>query len=226
MATEYIYLAYTYRDGYKTKRIRNDGTGKMLSIIQRVCNTIEKVRELFCDEIIYNVISEDNVIPSKRITMIKQGFNFKDTKSGLLLITRGEKDEPEYFKDLGNVWKTGTPAICVFDVDTRKWTLYTESNIPASWRGILHVRPNQTCTCICKDSDEFDRDLRMIYGTKVITDYSMDGLSVGVTNARGEDEYIIDEQLCKDLSKFYNVRVTSVHIDDNEYPIGVWIVYK
>lgn len=72
-------------------------------------------------------------------------------------------------------------------------------------------------------ADEFDDICVKLYGPSVATHYDMDGLWIEA----GEESNVFDHDppLNEDLSKYFGLKVTSVHIDDCDY-VGVWIVYE
>lgn len=84
-----------------------------------------------------------------------------------------------------------------------------------------NVLSSQLKTCIILPNDEFDRIVSDIYpDDDTDVTYELDGISVSVNDDCAEDLY-------SRLAEYFDVKeITSIHIDDCEYPIGVWIVYK
>ena len=84
-----------------------------------------------------------------------------------------------------------------------------------------NVRPNQLKKCIFVDVEELQAILSAIYEEDIIVHISLDGMWY-----EGETDLDIgDDDVCQELSKYYDVNVTSIHIDDCDY-VGVWVVYK
>lgn len=83
-----------------------------------------------------------------------------------------------------------------------------------------NVRPDQLKTAIFLTQKELEVVLSEVLQKTVTANISPYGLGVGT-----EDEVVDDCGLCDALSKHFDVRVTSVHIDDYDY-VGVWIIYK
>lgn len=77
-----------------------------------------------------------------------------------------------------------------------------------------NVRETQLKKCIFKEYDEFKRDIVMALGKDTTVECDYEGISIDC------DENVLDV-----LSKYYDVEVTSIHIDDCDI-IGVWIVYR
>lgn len=83
-----------------------------------------------------------------------------------------------------------------------------------------HVGGHEQKTCILKMLDEFERDIRHITDGKITVSCGMEGISF-----ESDTEPVTDEDILAKLSEFYDVYVTSVHIDDCDMT-GVWICYK
>ena len=85
-----------------------------------------------------------------------------------------------------------------------------------------NVRTNQLKKCIFVDAEEFTAIVQAIFddieGIKV--DYTLEGLDV-----YGNNDCIETGDLYEKLSEYFDVNITSIHIDDCDY-VGVWIVYK
>ncbi len=79
-------------------------------------------------------------------------------------------------------------------------------------------------TCLCLASDEYDDLIDNLYpGKKIRVHYDMDGLWYSSDIDDEWEKY--DDEVAEDIGKHLGIDVTSIHIDDCEYP-GVWIVYK
>ena len=83
-----------------------------------------------------------------------------------------------------------------------------------------NVRENQLKKCIFKEYDEFKRDVWEILGDDVEISCDYDGIYFEC-----DDEALYTEEVLTGMSKYYDVEVTSIHIDDCEV-IGVWICYR
>lgn len=81
-----------------------------------------------------------------------------------------------------------------------------------------NIKETQLKKAIFMTSEEFEELLNNL-GMEV--EFSCDGITVH--NSDGEVDFY-DENLNESLSEYFDVTVTSVHIDDCDY-IGVWIVY-
>lgn len=85
-----------------------------------------------------------------------------------------------------------------------------------------NVRINQLKKCIFVDAEEFEAIIQAIFddidGIKV--DYTLEGIDI-----YGDEEGVYGDELYKRLGEYFDVEVTSIHIDDCDY-IGVWVVYK
>jgi uncharacterized pyridoxamine 5'-phosphate oxidase family protein len=85
-----------------------------------------------------------------------------------------------------------------------------------------NVRDCQLKKCIFMSYEEFREVFQNIFGVydgeeiQIDVEYEFDGLYFcGIT----------DEQVYKEVSKYFDVTVTSIHADDCEF-LGVWICYK
>ena len=86
---------------------------------------------------------------------------------------------------------------------------------------MTNVRPNQLKKCIFTDVEELQAILSAIYEEDIDVHISLDGLWYESKS----DLDIGNDDVCQVLSEYYDVQVTSIHIDDCDY-VGVWIVYK
>lgn len=84
-----------------------------------------------------------------------------------------------------------------------------------------NVRENQLKKCIFLNQCDFQQILCEVFDTNVYIHYSLEGCWYEADN----DLDISDNDICVELSKYFDVNVTSVHIDDCE-DIGIWVVYK
>lgn len=85
-----------------------------------------------------------------------------------------------------------------------------------------NVEDNQLKKCIFMVYEEFRKVFQNIFGVydedtnEIDVEYELDGIYFcGISN---EDVY-------KEISKYFDVTVTSIHADDCEY-LGIWICYK
>ena len=69
-------------------------------------------------------------------------------------------------------------------------------------------------------ADEFNDICAKIYGADTIVHYAMDGIWL-----EGVEDEDVDASLNEELSKFFDMNITSVHIDDCDNT-NVWIDYK
>lgn len=84
-----------------------------------------------------------------------------------------------------------------------------------------NVRENQLKTCIFLSVDELQNILCDIYQQNIIIHSDLDGCWY----ESDQDLNIDDNDVCAELSKYFETNVTSIHIDDCE-SIGVWVCYK
>lgn len=78
-------------------------------------------------------------------------------------------------------------------------------------------------TCIFKMLDDFEHDLAAATHNAVKTNCDLEGISF--ESKLNEDADIDHAWILQKLSEFYDVHITSIHIDDCDM-IGVWICYK
>jgi hypothetical protein len=104
-----------------------------------------------------------------------------------------------------------------------------------------NVSNTQLKKCILVSNREFDRIIAKITENKVIVEYSIDGICYEGNYEEDTpqdrvdeiDEYT-EENFYQDITRFYKKlaeyfdvnEITSIHTDDCESPIGVWICYK
>jgi glycerol-3-phosphate cytidylyltransferase-like family protein len=85
-----------------------------------------------------------------------------------------------------------------------------------------NIRTHQLKKCIFVDAEEFEAIIQAIFddieGIKV--DYTFEGLDI-----YGDEEGVETDKLYERLGEYFDVEITSIHIDDCDY-IGVWVVYK
>ena len=82
-----------------------------------------------------------------------------------------------------------------------------------------NVKSYQLKKCIFMVEEEFNEIIKTVFGEEFETDFGIDGISVW-----SRTEGLKDPDINKGLSEYFDVTVTSVHIDDCDY-IGVWICY-
>ena len=83
-----------------------------------------------------------------------------------------------------------------------------------------NVKENQLKKCICKEYEEFRQDILIALGNDVEIFRDCDGIYF---ECNGFPLYT--EEVLAGMSKYYDVDVTSIHIDDCDLA-GVWIVHK
>lgn len=86
-----------------------------------------------------------------------------------------------------------------------------------------NVEKNQLKSCIVMSTDDFKKVFTEIFG-----EYDVDTNQVDVEFDAYDGIYfcaISDQDVYEELSKYFDVKVTSVHLDDSE-TLGVWICYK
>lgn len=91
-----------------------------------------------------------------------------------------------------------------------------------------NVQEWQLKKCIFMSSDEYDKIVKLLFGSHIEVEFSCDGMWVGNPNADVLDEVceISLDELFEKLAEYFDVKqVTSVHMDDCD-EIGVWICYK
>ena len=91
-----------------------------------------------------------------------------------------------------------------------------------------NVNPNQLKKCIFLYVQELEAILSAIYEEDVYIDVHHDGMEFILKSLKELHEH----NVCQALSEYYDVNVTSIHIDDDTYifcnsvSVGVWVVYK
>ena len=83
-----------------------------------------------------------------------------------------------------------------------------------------NVKDYQLKKCIFMETEEFDKIIKSIFGENYEAEFSLDGIDVS-----SEFDGLTNEELNEGLSSYFDVTVTSVHIDDCD-EIGVWVCYK
>ena len=85
---------------------------------------------------------------------------------------------------------------------------------------VKNIKDYQLKKCIFLTGDEFGRIVYDLLNATV--EYTLEGWSVY------DDEDIVDaNKLYSALKEHFGLeQITSIHIDDCDYPVGVWIVYK
>lgn len=83
-----------------------------------------------------------------------------------------------------------------------------------------NVEENQLKKCIFKDLIEFKKDMLKAFGNDVEIGCDYDGIWI---ECNGEGLYT--EEILAGISNYYDVQVTSIHVDECFYT-GIWIVYK
>lgn len=84
-----------------------------------------------------------------------------------------------------------------------------------------NVKENQLKKCICKEYEEFKHDVLAALGAiEVFCDCDEIYFECKLNG-----DLICTEEVLAGMSKYYNVEVTSIHIDNCEL-LGVWICYK
>ena len=84
-----------------------------------------------------------------------------------------------------------------------------------------NVRPNQLKKCIFLTQTEMEEILSEILQKTVTVNVSLYGLEP----CTEDDDDIDDGYMRQVLSEYFDVDVTSIHIDDCDY-VGVWVAYK
>jgi hypothetical protein len=83
-----------------------------------------------------------------------------------------------------------------------------------------NIREDQIRTAIIMSSEEYEQTVSEALGKEIAVHFEMDGLWY---ETKTEDE-VEDEDIKKGLSEYFDVQVTSIHIDDCEES-GVWICF-
>jgi hypothetical protein len=84
-----------------------------------------------------------------------------------------------------------------------------------------NVRPNQLKKCIFVDAEEFTAIVQAVFDNEDIkVDYTLEGLDIYT-----DDDCVEAGDLYEKLGEYFDVTITSIHIDDCDY-VGVWVVYK
>ena len=86
-----------------------------------------------------------------------------------------------------------------------------------------NVRESQLKKCIFLTQTEMENILSKILNKIVTVNVDLYGLSACTEEDDGGD--IDNNYLCEILSKYFEVNVTSIHIDDCDY-VGIWVCYK
>lgn len=83
-----------------------------------------------------------------------------------------------------------------------------------------NVKDYQLKKCIFMETEEFNGVIKKVFGDEFEADFGLDGICVW---SRAEE--LEDVDINNGLSEYFDVNVTSVHIDDYD-SIGVWICYR
>lgn len=83
-----------------------------------------------------------------------------------------------------------------------------------------NVKDYQLKKCIFMETEEFDRIIKTVFGNNYEAEFSLDGIDVS-----SDEDGLTCEEINEGLSKYFDVEVTSTHIDDCDC-VGVWICYK
>lgn len=87
---------------------------------------------------------------------------------------------------------------------------------------MTNIHDSSIVTAIVLPHFKFEEILHTIFGVDIQMEISLDGIWIGFPGSE-----LSQEELFEGLAKYFDVEeVTSVHADDCEYPIGVWIAYK
>lgn len=91
-----------------------------------------------------------------------------------------------------------------------------------------HVHPTEIRHCIFKEREDFEYDVQQAFGNDEIEFmYSLDGVTIVYKTEPhadiSRDSFIDDREVCKKLSAYYGVEISSFHLDDYD-DVGVWIV--
>ena len=102
-----------------------------------------------------------------------------------------------------------------------------------------NVRDSQLRTSIIISHEEFDHILSELTSNMVVASYTLEGIDYEANYGNevfpeDEMEAYVDENFYENITKFYKKlagyfdvkEVTSIHIDDCDSPVGVWITYK
>lgn len=88
-----------------------------------------------------------------------------------------------------------------------------------------NVNENQLKKSIVLSANDYVLLLSRLFDN-IIVDINYDGISYDTAyGTEGYGNGITEENVIKELSKYFDVKVSSIHIDDKDL-IGVWIVYK
>ena len=86
-----------------------------------------------------------------------------------------------------------------------------------------NIKENKLKKCIFLTINELQDILSKVYNQKIIVHAELDGCWFEPTSS---DIDICDDDIKTKLSEYFDTNVTSIHIDDCECDIGVWVVYK
>lgn len=75
--------------------------------------------------------------------------------------------------------------------------------------------------CIILQEEEYSNIIKELFGKDTSVDYDIDGIYISNDNFPNL-EY---DEVYKRLSSYFDVQVTSVHMDDEDYT-GIWVCYK
>jgi hypothetical protein len=88
-------------------------------------------------------------------------------------------------------------------------------------RKMKNVRTNQLKKCIFIDAEEFTAIVQAVFDNEDIkVDYPLEGLDIYT-----DEDCVEADDLYEKLGEYFDVTITSIHIDDCDY-VGVWVVYK
>lgn len=88
-----------------------------------------------------------------------------------------------------------------------------------------NVRENQLKKCIFMELDDFNNLIDKVTDGLKTVEYEF-GMYYADTDKAEETDIYWNEDIEVTLSKYFDVTVTSVHADDCEECVGIWIVYR
>ena len=86
-----------------------------------------------------------------------------------------------------------------------------------------NVRETQLKTAIFLELEEYEEILSTVYERTVRVHPDLDGIWYEAIPEEPHEDF---NDIHEKLSKYFDVEVNSIHADDCEYQVGIWIIYK
>lgn len=87
----------------------------------------------------------------------------------------------------------------------------------------VHLKPMRLVKSIVIDYDTFEELTETIFGCGSTVDSTIGGLTISILDKQELIMEMESDDINKKLSAYFDVKVTSIHVDDND---DVWIAYE